>query len=196
MNPYNVSLDRGNCLFDRRQALVVSSVVALPVNGKFKGHPLFEGWQLSGIATVRSGAPFIAGVGFDQAGLGAAFVYNRPILNPGGTAENIKEGTLNQWFDPTAFSLPPVGELGNAGRNFLIGPHFWNRLFDDEEHQDQRNNKSAVPGRVLQHFQSCELGITQCRRVRADCERRWSLQSHCGPHHNAGEPDAADPVCA
>ena len=126
MNPYNVSLDRGNCLFDRRQALVVSSVVALPVNGKFKGHPLFEGWQLSGIATVRSGAPFIAGVGFDQAGLGAAFVNNRPILNPGGTAENIKKGTLNQWFDPTAFSLPPVGELGNAGRNFLIGPHFWN----------------------------------------------------------------------
>ncbi len=126
MNPYNVSLDRGNCLFDRRQSLVVSSVVAVPFNGKFKGHQLFEGWQVSGIGTVRTGAPFTVGDGFDQAGMGAAFVNPRPILNPGRTAENIKVGSLERWFDPTAFSLPPVGELGNAPRNFLIGPGFWN----------------------------------------------------------------------
>jgi hypothetical protein len=125
MNPYNVSLDRGNCLFDRRQSLAVSSLVALPFNGKFKGHQLVEGWQLSGIGTVRTGSPFTVGVGFDQAGLGAAFVNNRPILNPGRTVENIKTGTLDHWFDPTAFSLPPVGELGNVGRNTLVGPGFW-----------------------------------------------------------------------
>jgi hypothetical protein len=62
---------------------------------------------------------------FDQAGLGAAFVNDRPNLNPGRTADNITTGKLNQWFDPTAFSLPPVGELGNMGRNNLTGPHFW-----------------------------------------------------------------------
>ncbi|HYR87922.1 MAG TPA: hypothetical protein VE422_27830 [Terriglobia bacterium] len=126
MNPYNVGLDRGNCLFDRRQSLVVSSVVAVPFSGTFKGHQLFEGWQLSGIGTVRTGSPFTVGVGFDQAGLGAAFVNNRPILNSGRIAENIKVGTRERWFDPTAFSLPPVGELGNAGRNSLIAPGFWN----------------------------------------------------------------------
>ena len=126
MNPYNVSLDRGNCLFDRRHALSVSSLVALPFTGKFKGHQLVEGWQLSGITTVRSGSPFTVGVGFDQAGLGAAFVNNRPILNAGRTVENIKVGTLEHWFDPTAFSLPAVGELGNVGRNTLIGPGYWN----------------------------------------------------------------------
>jgi hypothetical protein len=141
MNPYNVSLDRGNCLFDRRQSLVVSSVVAVPFNGKFKGHQLFEGWQVSGIATVRTGSPFTVGVGFDQAGLGAAFVNNRPILNPGRTAENIKVGTLARWFDPTAFSLPPVGELGNAGRNFMIGPGFWN--IDFSAMKNTRINESV-----------------------------------------------------
>ena len=57
-------------LFDRRQSLVVSSVVAVPFSGAFKGHQLFEGWQLSGIATVRTGSPFTVGIGFDQAGLG------------------------------------------------------------------------------------------------------------------------------
>jgi hypothetical protein len=50
MNPYNVSRDRGNCLFDRRHALVVSSLVALPFKGKFAGHQLIEGWQVTGIA--------------------------------------------------------------------------------------------------------------------------------------------------
>jgi hypothetical protein len=54
------------------------------------------------------------------------FFLERPILNPGRTAENITQGKLTQWFDPTAFSLPPVGELGNAGRNFLTGPSYWN----------------------------------------------------------------------
>jgi hypothetical protein len=126
MNPYDVSRDRGNCLFDRRQSLVVSSLVALPFHGKFTGHQLVEGWQVTGIATVRTGSPFSVSDGFDQAGEGAAFVSIRPNLNPGPTASNIVTGTLNQWFDPTAFSLEPAGELGNAGRNFLVGPSFWN----------------------------------------------------------------------
>jgi hypothetical protein len=126
MNPYNARLDYGNCLFDRRNALAVNSLVELPYKGQFKGHQLFEGWQLSGIAMAHSGTPFSPAVGFDQAGLGAAFTENRPILNPGRTVENIRVGTLNQWFDPTAYSLPPVGELGNAGRNSLTGPGFWN----------------------------------------------------------------------
>ena len=31
-------------------------------------------------------------------------------------------GDPNRWFDPTAFVLPAIGTLGNAGRNDLIGP--------------------------------------------------------------------------
>jgi hypothetical protein len=122
MNPYNASWDRGNCLFDRRHSLVLSSVVALPFKGTFTGHQLFEGWQLSGILTVRSGGPFSVIDGFDYPGLGAAFVAPRPNLMPGRTADSIITGNPAQWFDPTAFALPPAGELGNAPRNFLIGP--------------------------------------------------------------------------
>jgi hypothetical protein len=87
---------------------------------------LIEGWQVTGIATVRTGSPFTVGDGFDQAGEGAAFVTIRPNLKPGRTADNIKMGKLSQWYDPTAFSLQPVGELGNEGRNILTGPGFWN----------------------------------------------------------------------
>ena len=31
-------------------------------------------------------------------------------------------GNPNQWFDPTAFVLQPIGTFGNVGRNELIGP--------------------------------------------------------------------------
>lgn len=29
------------------------------------------------------------------------------------------------WINPAAFSLPAVGEWGNAGRNLLTGPPLW-----------------------------------------------------------------------
>jgi hypothetical protein len=126
MNPYNVKLDRGSCTFDRRHALTVSSVLELPFKGSFKGHQLVEGWQLTGVGTTHSGSPYSPSVGFDQAGEGTVFFLERPILNPGRTAENITLGKRTQWYDPKAFTLPPVGELGNAGRDFLTGPSYWN----------------------------------------------------------------------
>jgi hypothetical protein len=33
-------------------------------------------------------------------------------------------GTPSLWFDPCAFTLPPVGFLGNTGRNILRLPGF------------------------------------------------------------------------
>jgi hypothetical protein len=125
-NPYNALADVGDCLFDRRQALVISTLVELPLNGSFAGHQLIEGWQLSGIATVHSGIPLTIGDGFDQAGTGNPFADDRPNLNPGYNAGNIIPGTLNQWFNPAAFTIPPPGEFGNMGRNNLVGPGFWN----------------------------------------------------------------------
>jgi hypothetical protein len=47
---------------------------------------------------------------------------DRPDLAPGRTAESAVLGHPDRWFDPTAFALQPAGELGNLGRNALIGP--------------------------------------------------------------------------
>jgi hypothetical protein len=35
-------------------------------------------------------------------------------------------GTRSQWFNPCAFETPTVGTLGNAPRNSLHGPTYWN----------------------------------------------------------------------
>jgi len=125
-DPYNAHADRGNCLFDRRQNLALSSLVALPFKGKFTGHQIIEGWQISGILSVRTGGPFNVTDGYDYPALGAAFVAPRPNLKAGRTADDIILGQQGKWFDPTAFELPPTGQLGNIGRNVLYGPNLRN----------------------------------------------------------------------
>ena len=134
MDPYNSATDRGNCLFDRRHAFVFSGLYEVPFRANFVGHQLVEGWQLNGFWSIRTGIPFTPSDGYDYPGMGAAFVNPRPDLVGGRTADNIQVGTLDRWFDPTAYVLPPAGQLGNAGRNSLFGPHFWNvdfSLFKD-----------------------------------------------------------------
>jgi len=119
-NPYNESVDKGLCSFDIRQVLRINSLVTLP----FHGNALIEGWQLSGIFAVSSGLPLTITSGFDQAGLQNG-VTNRPNLLPGRSPDPII-GTVNKWFDPTAFALQPVGTLGNLGRDTVIGPGLTN----------------------------------------------------------------------
>jgi hypothetical protein len=46
-----------------------------------------------------------------------------------GVAAGRTLGTPNLYFDPCAFTLQPVGFLGNAGRNFLRGPGLANLDF-------------------------------------------------------------------
>ena len=35
-------------------------------------------------------------------------------------------GPGRKWFDTTAFSIPTAATFGNAGRNTLSGPGYWN----------------------------------------------------------------------
>ena len=92
-------------------------MVALP----FKGNRLVEGWQLSGILNLTSGAPFTPTV-FDQSGLGTG--GQRPNLAAGRSLDSVVTGDIKQSFDPTAFTLPAPGTLGSVGRNSLTGPRF------------------------------------------------------------------------
>ena len=59
---------------------------------------------------------------FDQSGLGTA--AQRPNLAAGRNLGGVVTGDINQWFDPTAFTLPAPGTLGTVGRNSLTGPRF------------------------------------------------------------------------
>ncbi len=84
---------------------------------------LGRGWQWNTIATVSSGNPFSAVVGFDRAGANfqAGTSPQRPDLVAGRGANPVLGGP-DRYFDPAAFVLPAAGLYGNLGRNTLIGP--------------------------------------------------------------------------
>jgi hypothetical protein len=117
-NPYDPEYDYGPCGFSRTHTFRASGVWALP----FSGNRLIDRWQLTGILNVSSGTPFTPAVGFDQSGLVTG--GQRPNLAAGRDLERVVTGDINQWFDPTAFTFPAPGTLGNVGRNSLTGPNF------------------------------------------------------------------------
>jgi outer membrane receptor protein involved in Fe transport len=113
-NPLNGSFDRGRCAFDRPQVFRISGLYDFP----FKKNRLVSGWQMSGNLLVQSGAPWNVNIGFDQSG--NAVGGQRPnLVTP---ADQIKTHSVTQWADPSGFSLPAPGTLGNLQRDFLGGP--------------------------------------------------------------------------
>jgi hypothetical protein len=84
------------------------------------GNHLLGGWQVTGIATIRTGTPYHINytgtlVGYPSSGR-ADIVGDWHVPNPG----------VNGWFDPGAFRAPAPYTLGNIGRNSMWAPGFWN----------------------------------------------------------------------
>lgn len=119
-------LDRALAGFDVRHNFVFNFTYDLPFGrGRRWESPLahlLSGWQASGIATISSGFPFTALVGFD---ITRSLVRDghRPNLRPGRSANPVLGGP-DRYFDVSAFELQPEGFLGTLGRNTLIGPGY------------------------------------------------------------------------
>ena len=117
-NPFDPDADEGRCTYDIRHNMTVNGLYTLP----FSGNPLVEGWQISGIVGAHSGNPFNLSTGIGTHTFRGAAA--RPDILPG--CDPLRESTVNRWYDPTCFALPPVGVLGNLGRNVLNGPKYLN----------------------------------------------------------------------
>jgi len=117
VNPYDRAPEYGRCNYDIRHNLTLNSAALLP----FKGNRLAEGWQINTILTARTGEAFTAIDGFDQSRDGNSNADDRPNLVP-GRSDNPIVGEVDEWFDPTAFTLQPAGEFGDLHRNTLTAP--------------------------------------------------------------------------
>jgi outer membrane receptor protein involved in Fe transport len=78
-------------------------------------------WQLNWFLLARSGAPFTPTVGGDPANIGFNG-YARPNLVGDPEVDN---PTVDRFFNVAAFAIP-VNQFGNAERNLLRGPGYWN----------------------------------------------------------------------
>ncbi len=119
--PTDIALDVGPSAFNLNQVLVANSLYMLP----FKGNKFIEGWQISGLLTAESGYPFTVNTGITQ-----AWTPNNKPMRPnyiGGC--NWRVGNVHEWYNPACFAAPPVGYIGNLGRNNLVGPGLINQDF-------------------------------------------------------------------
>ena len=76
-------------------------------------------WQLNGIVTARTGNPVNIRNGFQTSRSGHAVVSDRPDL---ARDPALKNWTVDEYFDTTAFRLQPPGFFGNAPRQSVVTP--------------------------------------------------------------------------
>ena len=123
-NSRNTRADRGLSNFDLRHRFSLSYSYDLPFG---KGR-LLGGWQTFGIWTFQTGRPFTVDLlptldnsNTGQSILGFGGSNERPnVLRPAA----LSKPAAGRWFDTQAFTLPPFGSFGNAGRNILTGPGY------------------------------------------------------------------------
>ena len=123
-NVYDPAMDKGLSAFDVRHTFSAAVTYLMPYGRSPRNllEQLFGGWQVGAVVSMRSGMPFTPAVNGNWTGFGPLVGEGRPNWAPGRNAENAIIGTQRQWFDPTAFVLPPRGTFGEVPRNALEGP--------------------------------------------------------------------------
>jgi Carboxypeptidase regulatory-like domain len=131
-NPFAIhEFETGNSDLDLRHRFVGTVTYELPFGKNFDGAKklALAGWQANSVLIWNSGSPFTITDNFTGF---ANSVFNG--IGGGPTRPNqIADATLSnpsigEWFNTSAFVIPPLGTIGNTPRNSLYGPSF--RHFD------------------------------------------------------------------
>ncbi|MGI8743943.1 MAG: TonB-dependent receptor domain-containing protein [Bryobacteraceae bacterium] len=124
-------LQKGVSDFDVTHNFVLNYSWTLPALASYNGlsRAVLGGWELGGIFSARSGAPFSVTLQTDRARTGDSRVRStsggqRPDFNalPGCSPNAINPGNPSNYIRTECFSFPALGTLGNLGRNTLRGP--------------------------------------------------------------------------
>jgi hypothetical protein len=117
------SYNYGPLTFNRTQTMSINYLYDIPGLGKKLGwKPLgvvLDDWQLSGITTFQTGAPFLPGFTTTNGENITGSTDSARIEVIGNPYDNIPAG---HYFNPAAFTVPKIGTFGNAGPAILYGP--------------------------------------------------------------------------
>lgn len=118
----NLNGDRGLSDFHRAHVARFSWVYTLP-NFSSLGFvsKVAGGWEISGITSLVSGAPFTILTGRDNA-LTATTNRADQVGDPTLSGDRSRGDLIAKYFNTAAFAPNGVGVFGNAGRNSMIGP--------------------------------------------------------------------------
>jgi hypothetical protein len=126
VNPFDVALSEAPSAFDLRHNFVVSYNYELPF-GK-DGNQLTSGWALSGTTRLSSGFPVTLYNPTDTSLLGTFGngvnnnLLDTPNYTPGCDLKINHDPANGPAFNTDCFSVPALGQLGNAPRRFFYGP--------------------------------------------------------------------------
>ncbi|MBS1829105.1 MAG: TonB-dependent receptor [Acidobacteria bacterium] len=110
----NLSNERGLSTFDRRHSLALNYFVMSP----FAQRRFTKDWTLSGTMAYQSGNPFTARVLGNRSDSNGTGVIGSGRAD--ATSLGVRDG--DGYFNLAAFTVPPPGRYGNAGRNTIPGP--------------------------------------------------------------------------
>ena len=122
-NDLTPGADRGLSDFNRANVVRWSWVYSAPRFHKQKVFNLAaSGWELSGLTSVSSGAPFNIVSGRDNSLTGVG--NDRPNLagDPSLPDGRARGDQIIQYFNTAAFVPNATGQFGNLARNALVGP--------------------------------------------------------------------------
>jgi hypothetical protein len=129
VNPFNPDLTWAPSAFDMRHNFVASYTVDLPIARILgRSNPLTNGWSFSGITRLSSGFPVTLYNDTDSSLLGTFgngvnnHLLDTPNYLPGCPLNINNDPARGPAFNTACFSLPSLGQLGNAPRRFFYGP--------------------------------------------------------------------------
>jgi carboxypeptidase family protein len=121
----NLALERGLSTFDQRNQLSFTYLLSSPVgvhgmmrNGGWKTAVL-AGWTMQGTITAASGRPLTAAIAGNLSNTGGIGALSGSRAEATGLPI---AGGDNPYFNPAAFTTPPAGQFGDAGRDTIPGP--------------------------------------------------------------------------
>ncbi len=80
---------------------------------------VMSGWSVSTVFSFHSGLPFSASLGSDNENIGSVGGRSIEFPNLVGDPNAVSNRSPYQWFNTSAFAIPALYTIGNAGRNIL-----------------------------------------------------------------------------
>jgi hypothetical protein len=120
------SCRRGLSDQDQRHVLTVNYEWDIPTPASFNRpeKAILAGWETGSILSVQSGTPFTVLVGGDNLGQNNTDPYTYPDkLSGPGCTNPVNPQNASDYVKLSCFAVHnPINQLGNAGRNSVIGP--------------------------------------------------------------------------
>lgn len=136
----NPGAERARSSFDTPHRFVGSFAYELPFGAGQRwgdgmtglGSALISGWKLNSIITLQAGQPYSVMLPgeLDNSNTGRSIFGFGNGDRPNVVGDpNLAKPDPSQWINPAAFAFPEFGTFGDAGRNIVQGPGYYNLDF-------------------------------------------------------------------